>query len=94
MESELARFQNALAIAKEARQKAKDEARQKAKDEASRLADERVSSLLELGTCKDELSAIRAEALKEKKAMEEAYKEGFNVIFNYGRSMMFQGCIL
>ena len=57
VESELARVQNVLAIAKEARQKAKDE--------ASRLADERVSSLLELGTCKDELSAIRAEALKE-----------------------------
>ena len=30
------------------------------------------------------MSAIRAEALKEKKALEEAYKEGFDVIFNYG----------
>ena len=30
------------------------------------------------------MSSIRAEALKEKKAMEEAYEEGFNVIFNYG----------
>ena len=27
---------------------------------------------------------IRAEALKEKKALDEAYKEGFDVIFNYG----------
>ena len=50
----------------------------------SHLADERVSLLLELGTCKDEVSAIRAEALKEKKAMEEVYEEGFDVIFNYG----------
>ena len=40
--------------------------------------------LLELGTCKDEVSAIRAEALKEKKGLEEAYEEGFDVIFNYG----------
>ena len=40
--------------------------------------------LLELGTCKDEVSAIWAEALKEKKALEEAYEEGFDVTFNYG----------
>ena len=30
------------------------------------------------------MSAIQAEALKEKKALEEAYEEGFNVILNYG----------
>ena len=30
------------------------------------------------------MSTIRAEALKEKKALEEAYEEGFDVIFNYG----------
>ena len=30
------------------------------------------------------MSAIRVEALKEKKALEEAYEEGFDVIFNYG----------
>ena len=30
------------------------------------------------------MSAIQAEALKEKKALEEAYKEAFNMIFNYG----------
>ena len=76
VESELARVQNALAIA--------EEARLKAKAEASRLADERVSLLLELRTCKDEVSAIQAKALKEKKALKEAYKEGFDVIFNYG----------
>ena len=53
-------------------------------DKASRLADERVSLLLELGTCKDEMSGIRAEALKEKEALREANEEGFDVIFNYG----------
>ena len=30
------------------------------------------------------MSAIRAETLKKKKALEEAYEEGFDVIFNYG----------
>ena len=76
VESELARVQNSLAVA--------EEARRKAEDEASRLADERVSLLLELRTCKDEMSAIQAEALKEKEALREAYEEGFGVIFNYG----------
>ena len=76
VESELSRVQNALEVVKEARQKGEDE--------ASRLADERVSLLLELRTCKDKVSAIRVEALKEKKAMEEAYEEGFDVVFNYG----------
>ena len=74
VEFELASVQNALAIA--------EEARRKAEDEASHLADERVSLLLELGTCKDEVSTIRVEVLKEKKSMEKAYEEGFDVIFN------------
>ena len=30
------------------------------------------------------MSVIWAEALKEKKALEEVYEEGFDVIFNYG----------
>ena len=30
------------------------------------------------------MSVILAKALKEKKALEEAYEEGFDVIFNYG----------
>ena len=30
------------------------------------------------------MSAIQAEALKEKNALEEAYEEAFNMIFNYG----------
>ena len=40
--------------------------------------------LLELETSKDEVSALQAHALKEKRAMEEAYEEGFDLIFNYG----------
>ena len=43
---------------------------------------ERVSFLLELGTSKDEMSALQVQALKEKKAPEKAYEEGFDVIFN------------
>ena len=76
VESELAKVQNALA--------ASEEAKRKAEDEASRLAVERVSLLPELGTSKDEASALQAQALEEKKALEEAYEEGFDVIFNYG----------
>ena len=30
------------------------------------------------------MSALQAQALKEKRALEEAYEEGFDVIFNYG----------
>ena len=30
------------------------------------------------------MSSLQAQALKEKKALEEAYEEGFDVIFNYG----------
>ena len=76
VESELARVQNSLAVL--------EEARWKAEDKASHLAVERVSLLLELKTSKDEVSALQAQALKEKKALEEAYEEGFDVIFNYG----------
>ena len=76
VEFELARVQNALAVS--------EEAKRKAEDKASRLAVERVSLLLDLGTSKDEVSALQAHALKEKKALEEANEEGFNVIFNYG----------
>ena len=39
---------------------------------------------LELETSKDEVSALQAQALKEKKDLDEAYEEGFDVIFNYG----------
>ena len=76
MEYELAKVPNALAVL--------EEARWKAEDKASHLAVERVSLFLELRTSKDEVSALLAQTLKEEKALEEAYEEGFDVIFNYG----------
>ena len=76
VESELARVQNALV--------ASEEAKRKAEDKDSCLSVERVFLLLELGSNKDEVSALQAQALKNKKALEEAYEEGFDVIFNYG----------
>ena len=60
------------------------EAWRKAEKEASCLIDERVSLLVELWASKDELSAFRAEASKEKKALKEAFDLGFDVIINYG----------
>ena len=97
LEFELARVQQALVALKDARRKveyeldkvhqalaASREAWQKAEEEANRLANERVSLLLELGASKDELSTFRAEASKEKKALEEEFDAGFDVIFNYG----------
>ena len=76
VESKLARVQNALAVI--------EEARRKVEDEAIHMAVEQVSLLLELETNKDEMSALQAQALKEKKALDEAYEKGFDVIFNYG----------
>ena len=76
MESELVGAQQALP--------ASGEALQKAGEETNRLMDERVSLLLELGASKDELSAFQVEASKKKKAMEEEFHVGFEVIFNYG----------
>ena len=61
MESELDGAHQALAASREAWWKAEEE--------ANRLTDERVSLLVELGASKDELSAFRAEAFKEKKAL-------------------------
>ena len=60
------------------------EAWRKAEEEVNRLIDERVSLLLKLGASKDELSAFREEASKDKKALEEEFDAGFEVIFNYG----------
>ena len=76
VEFELASIKNALAIG--------EEARRKADDKVSHLTDERVFLLLEPRNCKDEMSTIRVEALKENEALREAYEEGFDVIFNYG----------
>ena len=61
-----------------------EEARRKAEDEAKHLENERVSLLLEFGDSKDEFSAFRAEASKEKKSLKESFDADFDVIFNYG----------
>ena len=53
-------------------------------EETSRLTDEQVSLLVELGVSKEELSAFRAEASREKKAMEAEFDATFEFIFNYG----------
>ena len=97
MESELACIHHALAASKVARRKVESEldgaqevlavsieAGRKTEEEVSRLTDERVSLLVELGGSKDELSTFRAEATKDKKALEVEYDAGFEVIFNYG----------
>ena len=63
---------------------ASGEAWRKAEEEVNRLIDKRVSLLVELGARKDELLAFQAEASKEKKAFEEEFDAGFEVIFNYG----------
>ena len=76
VEFKLSRVKNALGVV--------EEARRKVDGEVSRLIDERVSLLLELGTCKDEISVFLAEARKENVGLREAYEEGFDVIFNYG----------
>ena len=76
MESELDGAQHALATS--------GEAWRKAGEEASSLTDERVSLLVKLGASKDELFSFWAEVSKERKASEEAFDAGFDVIFNYG----------
>ena len=96
VEFELARVQHALAALEDAQQKGEfvltgaqraladsEEARRKVEDKAKCLVDERVSLILELGASKDELIGVRAEASKEKRALEEAFDAGFEVIFNY-----------
>ena len=59
-----------------------EEARQKAKDEANHLADERVSLLLELGLAKTSCP-LSGQMLLKRKALDEAFDTGFDVIFNY-----------
>ena len=63
---------------------ASGEAWWKENEEANHLTYERVSLLVELGASKDELSAFRTEASKEKKVLEAEFDAGFEVIFNYG----------
>ena len=75
-ESGLARVQDALAIA--------EEARRKAEAETAHLEVERTSLLLELRATKGEVSSLHSQASKDKEAMEEDYQKALEVIFAYG----------
>ena len=97
MEFELTRVQRALAIAEGARLKAKSEheaahkalslageACTKAEEENNRLTDERLSLILELGTIKDDFTALREKAVADREAMEAEFDASGDTLFNYG----------
>ena len=62
---DLARVQDALVVA--------EEARHKAEAKVARLEVERTSLVLEIGATKDEVSSLQSQADKDKEAMEEDY---------------------
>ena len=97
IESELARVQRALAVAKSARLKAESErevakkalslageAYTKAEEENNRLTNERISLILELGTIKDDFSALREKVIADREAMEAEFDASDDTLFNYG----------
>ena len=61
----MARVQDALAVA--------EEARRKAEAKAAHLEVEWASLLLDIGAAKDEVSFLQSQVGKDKKAMEEDY---------------------
>ena len=77
VEDKLARVQDALEVAKEAKQKADAEA----EAEAAHLEVERTSLLLENWVAKDEVSSLHSQAGKDKDAMEEDYQKAMELIF-------------
>ena len=97
IESELARVQCALALAKEARRRAESEhgaawealaaageAFKTAKEENGRLADEKLTFVLELEALKDKFTAFREKAAAEKETMEAEFDSSDDKLFNYG----------
>ena len=72
----LARVQDALVIA--------EEARRKVEAKVASLEVEQTSLLLEVGATKDEVSTLQSQAGKEKGAMEEDYQKALELIFTYG----------
>ena len=97
MESELTRVQRALAVAESSRLKAESEreaaqkalslageACTKAKEENSHLTNERLSLILELGTIKDDFTALREKAVTDREAMEVEFDASGDTLFNYG----------
>ena len=65
MKDKLARVQDSLTVA--------EEARRKAEGKATYLEIERTSLLLDIGTTKDEVSSLHSQASKDKEAMEEDF---------------------
>ena len=97
VESELTRVQSALAYAEGARVKAESEseaahkalslAREactKAEEENNSLTDEQLSLILELGTLKDDFSALREKVVADREAMEAEFDASGDTLFNYG----------
>ena len=72
----MARVQDALVVA--------EEAKRKAEAEVSRLEVERTSLVLEIGATKDKVSSFQSRADKDKEAMEEDYQKALELIFAYG----------
>ena len=97
IESELARVQNALALAEEARRKAEfdhgtahealaamGEACKKAEEENSHLAEEKLALVIELRAVKDDFVAFREKPAADREMMEAAFDSSGDTLFNYG----------
>ena len=76
VENDLARVQDALVIA--------EEAKHKAKAEVASLVVERTSFMLEVEATKDEVSSLHSQLGKDKAAMEEDYEKSLELIFTNG----------
>ena len=72
----MARVQDALVIA--------EEARRKAEAEVASLEVEQTSLMLEVGATKDEVASLQSLAGKDKASMEEDYQKALGLIFAYG----------
>ena len=97
IESELARVQNALALAEEARRKVEfdhgtaqgalavmGEACKKAEEENNHLAEEKLALVIELEAVKDEFSDFQEKAVADREMMEAAFDSSSDTLFNYG----------
>ena len=97
IESELVRVQRALALAEEARRRAKfehgaaqeelataGEACKKAEEENGHLADEKLALVIELRALKDDFAAFREKAVADREAMEAKFDSSGDTLFNYG----------
>ena len=72
---DLARVQDALAVAKEAKRKAEAK--------TTHIEVEQTSLLLEIGAAKDEVPFLHSQVSRDKEAMEEDYQKAMELIFSY-----------